>query len=759
MPSMATLRALFIATDKVSPELKKISKNFKSLEETMSKADFKALKAQFRQIEKSAGEMGGKLAAVGKYAAAGLAAAAGSIAAGVGASVNAFVEYGGAIDDAVNRAGVGAKAFQELAFAAKFSGSSAEAMERALTKLNQGMANAAAGSNKNLEELFAALNIELRDAQGNVRNAADVMPELAKAFQTNENAAVRTRMAMTLFGRAGTELIPMFADLDTHGEKAADGMDAWRKKAERLGLVLSDDQVAAAAELGDQMDLTRAAFAGLANTVGAQVTPVLLELLPQVQNFIAQNREFIGQKVASTFRDIAKAIAAVPWAALVNSVVSTTQKVFSLIDALGGLPRIAAVVGGAFAAVKILTFGAEVAKLTGMIVTFAKTAGTLAQVTKAFGAVGAAVKALGMVIAATPVIGTIALIVAGLTALGFWVYNNWDSIKETFAAGLDYVSEKFDALGAWFTDNFPGLAAAADWAADQIGSAFDVLCSLPAKFMAAWDGVKQWFADLWGGIKSIFSDAVSALTDQLKSVVNALPSFMVPDALLEWAQTPQAQENPAPQGLIRTEQGQKTLQAQPELSLPALSQPVDLNPGAFTAPALPAQTLTVQPELGALQTSGLSLPALSQPVDLSSGAFTAPALPAQTLQIQPELGVLQTPELSDLQIGAQINPVYADAQNPPPPEITQTIKPVYDLSGLDTAAIASMQPVFNAQAAQNRTVASFAPETVRGGRSSVDVSGTIGVNVRAERGLRANTQILQPAGAPVALTANQGAYR
>lgn len=737
MPSSATLRALFIATDKVSPELKKISKNFKSLEETMSKADFKALKAQFRQIEKSAGELGGRLASFGKYAAAGLTAAAGSIAAGVGASVNAFVEYGGAIDDAVNRSGVGAKAFQELAFAAKFSGSSAETMERALTKLNQGMANAAAGSNKNLEELFEALNIELRDAQGNVRNAADVMPELAKAFQTNENAAVRTRMAMTLFGRAGTELIPMFADLDTHGEKAADGMDAWRKKAERLGLVLSDDQVAAAAELGDQMDLTRAAFSGLANTVGAQVTPVLLELLPQMQTFIAQNREFIGQKVANTFKDIAKAIAAVPWAALVNSVISTTQKVFNLIDALGGLPRIAAVVGGAFAAVKILSFGSEVVKLTGMIVTFAKTAGTLAQVSQAFGAVGAAVKALGMVFAATPIIGTIGLIVAGLTALGFWVYNNWDSIKETLAAGLDYVSEKFDALCSWFTDNFPGLASVGGWVIDQLVAGFDVLCSLPSKFMDAWAGVKDWFADLWNGVKSIFSDAVTALTDKLKSVVNALPAFMVPDALLEWAQTPQAQENPAPQGLTMAEQGQ--VQA----------------PIAVQGAQLTAQPPAVQPAA----VPELTLPPVSQPIDMSPSAFAAPALPEQSVPVQPEFGRLQTPELGELKIGAEINPVYTDAQNPPPAEITQTIKPVYDLSGLDTAALTSMQPVFNTQAAQNRTVASFAPETVRGGRNAVDVSGTIGVNVKAERGLRANTQILQPAGAPITLTANQGAYR
>lgn len=732
MANLTTLRALFIATDKVSPAVNQMRENFVRLEDQLSKADFKELKSNLRQIENQCKDFGGKIGTGLKAAGKALAGAVAGISASVAASTIAFVEYGGAVDDAVNRSGVSAQAFQQLAYAAKMSGSSAETMERALTKLNQGMAAAASGNNKQLTELFDALNIELRDADGNVRNAADVMPELARAFQVNENAAVRTRMAMQLFGRAGTELIPMFADLDTHGEKAADGMDAWRKKAERLGLVLSDEQVAAAAELGDQLDLTKSAFAGLANTVGAQVTPVLLDILPQIQKFIAENRIFIGQKVAEVFKSISKSIAAVPWASLANSAVSITDKTFKLIDALGGLPRILAVAGGAFAAVKVVSFGSEVVALTGKIVSFAKVAGSIAQVTKAFGALGAGIKILGLTIATTPLIGTIALIVAGLTALGYWVYNNWDNIKNALGDGVQWLSDRFDALCSWFSDSFPNASALVSDAADLIAKGWDALLSLPDKVKAAWAGITDFFKDLWNDITGIFSSAFDRLTDGLKDVIKSMPEMIVPDALLEWASNSSTPALPE----ITPQVAAPTMP-----DMPAAVMPVDMEPQqAFLAPPPMQAIKPPMPDLTAVQAT---VPA-------------ADATLEQTLLVKP---MLEDNPLGDLQANAQITPIYADPLNAPPAEITQRIKPVYDLSGLtglDLTQQAAIVPAL--EPPKSSRVVGF-DAGARNQRQTVDVSGNIGIDVRAERGFRASSRILQPAGAPVTITANQGAYR
>ena len=774
--ALETLRALFIATDRMSPEVIRIRESFVRLEDTMDKAQFRELKKQFREVERNMRDLGGQFAALGTAVGTAMAGMATAVAGGVAASVNSFTEYGGAVDDAVNRTGVGAEAFQRLAFAAQMSGSSAETMERALIKLNQGMSAAASGSNKQVLELFDALNIELTDAEGNVRAAADVMPELARAFQVNENAATRTRMAMALFGRAGTELVPMFADLDRHGEAAADGMDAWRIKAERFGLVLSEEQVGAAAELGDQLDLTRHAFSGLATTVGAEVTPVLLDLLPKVQDFIAENREFIGQKVASTFQSLASAISRVQWDKVVNGMVNFTDKTFGLIDALGGLPRIIAVVGGAWAGLKVFTFGREIVEVTSSIVAFSKAAGTVAQAAGAFGKVGAAISMLGKVIATTPLIGTIALIVAGLTALGIWVYDNWDSICAAVSDGLNWISEKFDALCSWFSDTFPGAASVVEGAMGLISEAIDGLLALP-------DRVKE----AWNGITGYFGQALDDLTGDLKDAIKNAPEFLIPDAVLEWANSsteppvpdsvsiPATVETPAmPELQAMTARVNTEVQPFAVPSVPHIDMPVTAAvPGSIKAPvaeavSIPATVETpAMPELQAMTARvNTEIPRLSMPdvpqinvpmVMRGPDAAFDPALDGQkaVMQIVPELSVMPDDALyAGLNLNPELTPVYGPAVNPPPEAIRQTIIPVY----ADAEGLASPLAGFDF-AAMSREGGLTENTRQAMAMQQVTVNGSIGIDVRAERGLRARSTILQPAGSPVVLTANQGTYR
>ena len=785
--ALETLRALFIATDRMSPEVNRIRESFVRLEDTMDKAQFRELKKQFREVERNLRDLGGQFATLGTAVGTAMAGMATAVAGGVAASVNSFTEYGGVVDDAVNRTGVGAEAFQRLAFAAQMSGSSAETMERALIKLNQGMSAAASGSNKQVLELFDALNIELTDAEGNVRAAADVMPELARAFQVNENAATRTRMAMALFGRAGTELVPMFADLDRHGEAAADGMDAWRIKAERFGLVLSEEQVGAAAELGDQLDLTRHAFSGLATTVGAQVTPVLLDLLPKVQDFIAENREFIGQKVATTFQSLATAISRVQWDKVVNGMVTFTDKTVGLIDALGGLPRIIAVVGGAWAGLKVLTFGKEIVEVTSSIVAFSKAAGTVAQAAGAFGKVGAAISMLGKVIATTPLIGTIALIVAGLTALGIWVYDNWDSICAAVSDGLNWISEKFDTLCSWFSDTFPGAASVVEGAMGLISEAIDGLLALPDRVKEAWNGLTEWFGELWNGITGYFGQALDDLTGDLKDAIKNAPEFLIPDAVLEWANSsteppvpesvsiPATVETPAmPELQAMTARISTEVQPFAVPDVPRIDMPVTAAvPGLIEAPAAEAVSIpaTVEtpamPEIQAMTARvNTEIPRLSMPdvpqinvpmVMRGPDAAFDPALDGQkaVMQIVPELSVMPDDALyAGLNLNPELTPVYGPAVNPPPEAIRQTIIPVC----ADAEELASPLAGFDF-AAMSREGGLTENTRQAMAMQQVTVNGSIGIDVRAERGLRARSTILQPAGSPVVLTANQGTYR
>ncbi|HBZ58591.1 MAG TPA: hypothetical protein DEO49_05535 [Sutterella sp.] len=137
-------------------------------------------------------------------------------------------------------------------------------MDAALIKLNKTMADAAAGNNAKAASLFKTLGISLKDAQGKVRNAADVMPQLAEAMRLNENPALRTQMAMDLFGRSGKKLIPLL-------KQGSAGLRAMSQRAKDLGIVVSSEAVAAGGELNNtfsELGMAMNAAAGVLSGLG-----------------------------------------------------------------------------------------------------------------------------------------------------------------------------------------------------------------------------------------------------------------------------------------------------------------------------------------------------------------------------------------------------------------------------------------------------------------------------------------------------------
>ena len=553
--------------------------------------------------------------------------------------------------------------------------------------------------------------------------------------------------------------------------------------------------------------------------MGAQVTPVLLDLLPKVQDFIAENREFIGQKVATTFQSLATAISRVQWDKVVNGMVTFTDKTVGLIDALGGLPRIIAVVGGAWAGLKVLTFGKEIVEVTSSIVAFSKAAGTVAQAAGAFGKVGAAISMLGKVIATTPLIGTIALIVAGLTARGLWVYDNWDSIGAAVSGGrnwisakcdtlcsicaavsdgLNWISEKFDTLCSWFSDTFPGAASVVEGAMGLISEAIDGLLALPDRVKEAWNGLTEWFGELWNGITGYFGQALDDLTGDLKDAIKNAPEFLIPDAVLEWANSStepplewanSSTEPPVPESVsipatvetpampeLQAMTARISTEVQPFAvpDVPRIDMPVTAAvPGLIEAPAAEAVSIpaTVEtpamPEIQAMTARvNTEIPRLSMPdvpqinvpmVMRGPDAAFDPALDGQkaVMQIVPELSVMPDDALyAGLNLNPELTPVYGPAVNPPPEAIRQTIIPVC----ADAEELASPLAGFDF-AAMSREGGLTENTRQAMAMQQVTVNGSIGIDVRAERGLRARSTILQPAGSPVVLTANQGTYR
>jgi hypothetical protein len=354
---------------------------------------------------------------------------------GIAASVQGFVDRTGELADASARLGVSVEALQEFRYAAGLVGVEAGQMDAALQRLNKGLAEVAAGKNEDLAGLFKALGISVRDSNGQIRGAADLMPQLADAFARNENPALRTRMAMELFGKAGAALIPVLA-------QGSASLEATREEARRLGIVMGEDAVGSGDELGDSLDKLRLSATGLANALGAQLAPIIAPLIQGLTEWIAANREIVATSIAGAVEKVGAALSAVDWAGVAERIGAIASAVARAVEFVGGW-EVALV-----ALVALMNAGVIAALI----------------------AVGTSVAQLGAVLLANPITAAI----VALAAAAALVYANWEPISAWFSGIVDGIAATWSGL----VETVRGTLA-------EIGRAVDTVTGLPGRAASA----------------------------------------------------------------------------------------------------------------------------------------------------------------------------------------------------------------------------------------------------------------------------------
>lgn len=203
----------------------------------------------------------------------------GAIALGAGGGLLALVERSAAsaakIDDLAKRTGAATRDLQRLGFAAQQSGSSMEVVADALRNLDRALVKGAKDSGPAAEALRALglTTTELIDLPAEAK-----FNRIADAIAKVENPALQTKIAMDLFGGAGAELVPVL-------DEGSAGIKALGDQAEKLGIVLGDDAVKAAADFDDQMGALKGQLAAVGRNIG-------LEMLPVIQSMIKHWREW-----------------------------------------------------------------------------------------------------------------------------------------------------------------------------------------------------------------------------------------------------------------------------------------------------------------------------------------------------------------------------------------------------------------------------------------------------------------------------------
>lgn len=260
--------------------------------ETDMKRAQKASEKAFAQMKKDAQASN---VAIGKVLTGGLVlGAAGAV--GLGVAVKSAVNEMDKLSKTAQKVGVTTEALSALQYAAELADVDIGQLQGGMTRLVKAQAEVAAGTEKQTE-LFKSLGVEVLNADGSLRNADDVMADLADQFANMEDGATKTALAVQIFGRAGADLIPLL-------NGGAQGFRNAAAEAKSFGLIVSTEAGQAAEQFNDNITRMGKAMQGAGIQLATELLPVMNELSdrvvgmakdPAFQNELADAVRTIGE--------------------------------------------------------------------------------------------------------------------------------------------------------------------------------------------------------------------------------------------------------------------------------------------------------------------------------------------------------------------------------------------------------------------------------------------------------------------------------
>jgi len=225
--------------------------------------------------------------------------------------------------------GISYSQLQELQIAADLAGVSTDTLGKAFTKAQLAIAKASQGGAEAVKAL-SAIGLSASDFQG--LSSSEQFTLIANAINGITDPAQRAAAAVSIFGKSGAELLPVFRELG--GNLATS-----REFLAQFGGGLTDLQVGRVNELGDTFQLAGKSIELVGQKILAELSPALTEATEQFIGFLASlDIEAIAATASSVIRGIGSALE------FVYSVASALSPLFGVIAS--GIQLVASVVSG-----------------------------------------------------------------------------------------------------------------------------------------------------------------------------------------------------------------------------------------------------------------------------------------------------------------------------------------------------------------------------------------------------------------------------
>ena len=300
------------------------------------KEHFTGLRGSIGEVGMSVTELLPALAALG---------AAGSLVALFETTEHVAEAYG-ELAHTAEALGMEAQQLHELQIVAKLTDTSVEGMGKSIGKLNKVLGETVSGKNKDAAALFAHLHINPRS----FHDGADALPALANAFEHTKDATVRARMAFTLFGKAGVDMIPLLM-------KGGDALREKMKDASRLGIDFKP-YAEGLEHYNEAQKSLNVSVQGFTDLLGGKLAPVLAPLVEEATDFVLANREWITGDIAGGVREFANYLKEIPWHEVGEDIRVAATDASDFVKAIGG-PKVAIEALAGVMALKGVLFLAE----------------------------------------------------------------------------------------------------------------------------------------------------------------------------------------------------------------------------------------------------------------------------------------------------------------------------------------------------------------------------------------------------------------
>lgn len=356
---MATYKDVLMLVDKVSEPLRKIQA---ASEKT--KNSFQDLGQKLTKVGNNMKTVGGKITStVTKVTATVTAFAAGTVYA-----MKKAAEYGDRIDKMSQKIGMSRKSFQEWDYIMSQNGGNVETLQMGFKTLVTQIEGVQKGSKDSIKA-FQALGVSVKDNNGHFRVADDVFNDVIRKLQQVKDPTQKMILANRLFGRSAAELRPLL-------NQEAEAIDELREKANKMGLIISKEDVKNAVKFSDTMDTFSRVFQAKFATIAMKLMPKFVEILERILSHTDTIEKVIGYvlKLVEVFINLVDwftkldtkwQIVIASAAAFLGILGPLITSIGSIISLLGGIATALGTTTGAVAAA-VGTFAGWVAVFAGI---------------------------------------------------------------------------------------------------------------------------------------------------------------------------------------------------------------------------------------------------------------------------------------------------------------------------------------------------------------------------------------------------------